>query len=198
MRYTKRSRFTGQSARRHGGKPARQWVGLTVNNTTTAGVGASRFELLSFEAPAITVGTPLTADPPEDQILDRVLCSWSITASAAQNFDLGLILVDRTWTPVGTTSIVPDLDKRWLWWRGNTAMLANDIWRPNLLVQGSGAGTGPNSVPVERDISMVDISPKVKMEDGKALVLVVYQSLATATTTFTGQVRLLMHRAGRR
>lgn len=190
-------RFSTSGSHRARARSARQWLALTLNSTTTVGVGVTKFELLAFEAPTVTVGTPLTADPPEDQTLDRVISFQTITQTAAGIWDIGLILADRTWTPVGTTSIVPDLDKRWLWWRSGNIGIAGDLWTPMTWKSGAGP-TYPNAVPAERDVSSFDIAPKVKLEDGKALMLVVYQATGGEQLTMLSNFRILMHRAGRR
>lgn len=188
------------SPRAHGRRPAHQWLGMVLNPanaTTTAGAGVTVFKLFQFESPTITVGTALTADPPEDQILDRLIWTGSLTnAGAAGRSQIGFILVDATWTPQGTTAITPDLDKRWLWWRDYQFENTGDFVNQHQMLIGTSHLS--NAMMAETNPTFMDISPKVKLEDGKALCLVTYQDTALQTTAYSGFLRILMHRAGRR
>lgn len=189
------SRPGGRFGSGRGTRPARQWMGLNGGITVTAGA-ASVTSLLAFEAPTVTFGTPLTSDPPEDQTILRIIGHLSIVSTVAHLMWLGLMVTDRTWTPVGTTTIIPDLDRRWLWYM-TYDMDTTETFTPGgarASVTGGGAARGFTS-PVWTDI---DISPKVKLEDGKQLCMVSYIDAGTAPTVTLRDMRVLMQRSGRR
>lgn len=144
----------------------------------------------------MTAGTPLTSGPPEDSVIDRVLMTLKVSSDTLVTLGVGLILVDRTWTPSGTTGITPDLDKRFLWWR-SWLLRANETWEHTTFVSAAGV-VQPNAMPPETNPCWADISPKVRIEDGKHLAVATYCSVAATVTMTAPTVRILMHRAGRR
>lgn len=146
----------------------------------------------------MTAGTPLTAEPPEDMVLLRIMALMTIAMTATSDFGIGFMVADRTWTPIGTTRITPDLDKRFLWWREVGTSGAADMYAPQYFKAGGGTGAVPNSIPVDRDPTWFDISPKVRIEDGKHLLAVTYNSGAGSTGCVVQELRILMQRAGRR
>lgn len=189
-------------------KPARQWVpldsiALGPSMTTTTAV-----KLLEFQAPSISIGTALTSDPPEDQTILRIVGDMlvSVVATATGNrLCLGLMVADVTWTPAALS--VTDLDKRFLWHQvyevpnlTYTALTGVSWGPPNYQ---SIQSTTPGQVLFETkpETVHVDIKPKVKIEDGKALHLVGYVDQSTSLTGWAVSLRswrILMQRAGRR
>lgn len=178
-------------------RPEREWLALGSSAMNSTGATVATTQLLAFESPTLAVGTPLTADPPQDRTVLRLIGSltWS-QATAGNTVHVGLILTDRSWTPVGTTNITADLDKRWLWWR-EFSMAVGAAWTAETFSD-AGGGIHVNDLPVEKDFTRFDITPKVKLEDGKVLSLVIYQNGATAVTCSSRDIRILLQRAGRR
>lgn len=197
--YSKRSgghrlpRFTG---RRQSRRPEREWVALTPTLTSTASTSAST-QILAFEAPALVSGTPLTADPPEDRIIQRIIARfrWA-QVTTGNTVACGVILTDRTWTPIGTTTIVPDLDKRWLWWR-EFFIGSGESWDTLTGTANGSAVPMAQCHNLEESPLYLDIAPKVRIEDGKSLNFVIYNAAATAVTVVPMAWRILLSKAGR-
>lgn len=190
----RRARSAHYGARRH---KARQWLDLGPTGiTVTAGAVTS---LVAFEAPTLTAGTPLTADPPEDQTLLRILADFTVVAPAAMSDTwFALLLVDRTWTPVGTANLAADGDKRILWSRYYSAMgtTSPGVWTNGLAIT-TGVGTAVVAMAEAKDRTDIDITPKVKLEDGKHLVMVCYTGATPPTSATLKNTRVLMQRSGR-
>lgn len=187
-------------------RPARQWLPIPDTDFIVAAAATTTAQVLAFEAPTITPGTAVTSDPPEDQIVDRVVAELSIVMTGSGSWTLGLLLVDRTWTQTGGAFSL-DGDKRVLWYNTyNTAALdamttggSVISWQsPNHLVV-NGTTTGDFIVECDWRATHLDIQPKVRLEDGKALVFAAWENQGTATfSASTRSMRILMHRAGRR
>lgn len=160
--------------------------------TTTAGAVT---KLLEFQAPTVTFGTALTGDTPEDKTILRIVGNWTAVAPGAGSDSwIGLLVADPNWTPIGAASIIPDLDKRFLWYRYFAGLDATNTttWSVNTVVIGS-----TTKVMTVADTT-IDIAPKVRLEDGRALMAVCYTG-GTALTSFTFKdMRLLMQRSPRR
>lgn len=173
MRRLVRSRTTRFGGR--GYKPARSWIGSSVAVVTSAGGTSSQANVLAIEAP--TLPAVLTAAPPDDITILAVKGYFFISAATAPSIDIALMVVDSTWTP--SASWLADSDKRLLWWKSFTAI------------------TAPLTSTSQMSWFDVDIKPKVRLEDGKRLVLVQWQE-AAGTCQTTAKLRLLTQRAGRR
>lgn len=203
-------RFSKQSGGRSTGRrssyrPAREWVPLTgtVFNNVSA---TSSAKLIEFQSPTVTIGTALTADPPEDRTIMRIVAEFDVAMAgpplAADRWTLGLLMADVTWTPGAT--FATDADKRFLWYRtyqfpgvvpaGTTSM----TWQlPGYVFLDA---TADVFFQCDRDDVHIDIAPKVKLESGKALTMVAYEEVST-TGNFTvamRTMRLLMQASGRR
>lgn len=186
----------GHVMRRFGGgrapKASREWVPMNGGVTTTAGAVT---KLLEFQAPTVTFGTALTSDTPEDKTILRIVGNWTAVAPGGGSDSwIGLLVADANWTPVGTSSIIPDLDKRFLWYvyLAGLDTTNTSTWSVNTVVIGS------TTKVMTVANTQLDISPKVKLEDGKALMAVCYTG-GTALTSFTFKdMRLLMQRSSRR
>ncbi len=196
-------RFSFGRQGRRLGKPARQWLPIPLTSFFSAQASTGIAQVLAFEAPTITPGTAVTADPPEDQVLDRIVAEFTVQLAGAGSWTLGMMVVDRTWTPVGG-EFATDADKRVLWYQtydSNTfstlAGFTGVTWSsPNHLLV-----TATSPVALETDMRAVklDITPKIRLEDGKALIFCAWEDQGTATLSLTVRtMRLLMHRAGRR
>lgn len=188
--------------RRHE-RPARQWLAIPVTNFFAGATTGATSQVLAFEAPTITPGTAVTADPPEDQILDRIVAEFRVDLNGIGSWTVGLMLVDRTWTQSSTGEMAPDGDKRILWYETYESVvfalagLTTTSWVPpnSLQIQ----ATTPVIGECDWRATHLDITPKVRLEDGKQLVFVAWENSGTATLTFTTRsMRILMHRAGRR
>lgn len=163
-------------------RPSRQWTELqstfTLNVTATAAT-----PVWGLQAPAPAAG--LTALPPEDVVLMRIRGSFNCSITATASWTLALTVQDTTWTP-GT--FAGDSDKRLLWTRSFTPTGAGNIFGDTGLQVWDLAGTPL----VAHWNSMLDISPKVKLESGQALYLVAYELTGTATLTVsTAEMRML-------
>lgn len=176
-----------------GVRPSRTWADVSQQFVMAAVTVTSSATLIQLQAPASLAS--LTADPPEDLTILRIRGCYSTTmaGSAVANWTLALTVADVTWTPGATFTV--DADKRILWSRTYQASNATaDAWNPPgyQLVGGTPFPTVPEMV-------MVDISPKVKVEAGRALVLVAYENVSGASLTVTSQeMRVLFQRSGRK
>lgn len=175
MRRFARSRTTRFGGR--GYKPARTWIGSEPVLVVGAGL-QTQANVLAIEAPALPA--VLTSAPPEDLTILAVRGYFSVELGEIGSFDLALMVVDSTWTPSGTW--LADSDKRLLWWKR--------IYVP------ATTGTVPDVRTSEMSWFEVDIKPKVKLEDGKRLVMVAWS--ASGGGAVTAALRLLTQRAGRR
>lgn len=196
--YSRRSAGRGQ-------RPTRQWVPLQGAVLTAASTTLSA-KLLEFQAPTVTIGTALTAAPPEDQTILRIVSEFTVQVTAttvANRICLGLLMADVAWTP-GSTSVA-DLDKRFLWYKSfslptatASAGVAGWAWESGLLAI---TATANQLVQVDLQYTQLDITPKVKLEDGKALTLVAYVDASSGLTSYSvalRTMRVLMQRSGRR
>lgn len=201
--FTRRKSMQRRWSRHGSAKPARQWLGIPVTTFFAAQSVGATSQVLAFEAPTITPGTAVTADPPEDQIIDRIVAEMQVVINGTGSWTLALMVVDRTWTQTSTGEMAPDADKRILWYctyeAGIQALpgLTNTSWAPPNYM--SIQATTPLYLECDWRATHVDISPKIRLEDGKQLVWVCWEESGTALFTMaTRTMRLLMHRAGRR
>lgn len=172
-----------------------QWSDISGQFTLSAVGSTSTAILVQLQSPASLAA--LTSDPPEDLTVLRVKGFFSVTLSAAASaaqWDLALLVQDTTWTPSAT--ITTDNDKRMLWTRTFAAGTTNAIhtWRePGYLEIAATAFVD------QRGMVEVDIAPKVRIEAGKALFLVAYESVTGRDLTVnSSNMRLLYKRSGRR
>lgn len=187
----RRSSF-GSSGRPY--KPSRVWLPLA--GTPLYGVSeTTASSLYSLQAPTVSIGTALTADPPEDVTILRVMADFSFALSTAGAWILALTVQDTAWTPSGTFEL--DGDKRFLWTRTYVNLQAGTpatYHPPGMLDNGAGV-IGGDLVHATH----LDIAPKVRVEAGKALYLVAYEQSGTATVTCTlYNFRMLYQQSGRR
>lgn len=183
---------------RRADRPQRVWQELgstwTLNQSASAVVS-----LLQLQAPA--AGT-LTALPPEDITILRVVGDYTVTLTAESSWVLGLIVADVTFT-IG--SFQTDSDKRILWSQAytvetSTASLAGFAlvnWSPP--GQQSVSATTDLVLMANREAVHIDISPKVKLQNGQALFLCAWELSGAATILSAGlTVRCLYQRSRRR
>lgn len=190
MRFQRRGRPSGSAVR-----PSRTWADVSTAWVFSAQASTQLVALISLQAP--TSLASLTSDPPEDLTILRVKGSFSVSMSAAAavaQWDMALIVQDVTWTPSATINL--DNDKRMLWTRTFTTSASNVVhnWRePGYLeVEATAFVSQPG-------MCEVDIAPKVKIEAGRALYLVVYETVNARTlTTNSGNMRVLFQRTPRR
>lgn len=173
-------------------KPTRVWVSANTGFLLSSITTTSSSIVMQMQQP--TDVTNLTADPPEDITILRVVGEFSVNVDTACIWVVGLTVQDTTWTPA--TLWPTDADKRWLWVRAFNQVAAEaGSWSPPGLYRASTA----SAFPGEMEMTRVDIAPKVKLEAGKALFLVAYEQGGASTMTLTGiSVRLLFQRARRR
>lgn len=179
--------------RSSGGRgPSREWVSLSTGWALLTVASTTATPLMQLQAPTML---NLTSDPPEDLTVLRVVGSFNcLVSDPGGSWTLALVVQDTTWTP--SAFFADDADKRILWSRTfrNGAAMGAEVWtEPGVLTsQGS-------RLPFNRDTVTVDITPKVKLEAGKALYLVAYeQDPGSTLTTGTEDMRLLFQRSGRR
>lgn len=185
----------GRSARgrsRGGARPSRVWVGIQDQFSFASQAATGTAVLVQLQAPADL--SNLTADPPEDLTVLRVIGDLTVTlaSTSAGSWTLALLVQDTTWTP--TTRFEDDADKRILWAQNYTSLAAATyVWTSGYLAV--------NNVPtpgVPREMTRLDIAPKVRIEAGKALYLVAYEQSGTTTFSVESQnMRLLFQRSGR-
>lgn len=191
MRFNGRRRF----APRQGYKPTRVWAGISGQFAHSAITANALATLVRLEAPASL--SSLEADPPEDLTILRIRGNFNVTLSAAAavtSWTLGLIVQDHQWTQ-GATFLI-DSDKRWLWTRtfDTNAENATFQWLPPGM--GSVAGT---TFFGQVGMTELDISPKVKVEAGRALYLAAYETASgRALTVTSADMRVLFQRSRRR
>lgn len=194
-----RGRFGNRISPRFAGranKPSRTWAGVqgqflfsAVTTTTTAAI-------ISMEAPGGLTG--LTSDPPEDLTVLRLRGEYSVLLAAdaeVTRWTLGLIVQDTTWTPGASFGL--DSDKRWLWSRTYSvnAEAVTYRWDPP-----GYASAGSTTFFTGTGHTELDIAPKVKIEPGRALLLVAYLNTAgnRALTVQSDNMRVLFQRSRRR
>lgn len=162
------------------------WVQSAITGTTATA-------LLALEAPTTLT---LSADPPEDITVLRIVGEFLAEVSATSHWVMALVVQDATWTPSSTFG--PDADKRILWSTVIHAVPASTptTWNAGLVKYTDAAG---NEKAVQTAKTFIDIAPKVKVEAGKTLYLVAYEQTGSATfTTTTQNMRMLFQRSGRR
>lgn len=187
----RRARF---NARPRAAKSALTWVDVSGQWSLTTAVTATA-TLVQLQAPANL--SNLTADPPEDMTVLRVVGDYTMALSAGPaNWTLGLLVADVTWTPGATFTV--DADKRILWHRtyeARTGVTLTNWAPPGYLEVINAAG----SFMMQTDAVHLDISPRVRIEPGKALYLVAWEnSGAVSLATTSADMRLLFKRSGRR
>lgn len=191
-----RSRRFGRRPGRSAGRPTRVWADVSqqflLNSITATGTAT----LVSLEAPASLAG--LTADPPEDMTILRLVgsFSFSFTVAATSRWTLALLVQDTTWTPSGT--FTADADKRILWSRTfRQPVGVIQTWSEPGVLYYDLAGTV--AVAGQVGATSIDIKPMVKIEAGKSLYLVGYEDIGGGTILVTSaNMRLLFQRTGRR
>lgn len=184
-RFARRSRPVARGVR-----PSRMWAGVSGEWLMNAVTATTAVPLVQLQAPASLAS--LTSDPPEDLTVLRLVGSFNVQLSTTSAWALALTVADVTWTP--GSNILVDSDKRLLWMRVySAAAAAVYAWRePGYL-----AVNNVVACSAEGHVN-IDISPKVKIEAGKALYLVAYESTGAAEFTTTSScMRLLVQRSGR-
>lgn len=178
------------------GRPTRTWMNATTGFTLAGIANTGSSIVMQMQAPSDP--TNLTADPPEDITILRIVAEFSVNLSstAAQAWTLALLVQDVTWTP--ETSFLTDADKRMLWYQtyaGSGAAATSSWYPPGMYAEAGGQG-----FPGYKEMASLDISPKVRLEPGKALYLVGYErNLTAGTITVSAQTaRILYQRSGRR
>lgn len=170
-----------------------QWAAVDGQFLFSAITATAVAPLIQLQEPASLAS--LTADPPEDLTVLRVVGDFTATLDSAGSWTLGLMVADVTWTP--GTDFSADADKRVLWHRTFTLVGTGDVsWKQTEYVQFNiPAGT----FIFQQTVTHIDISPKVKVEAGKALYLVAWENTASgALTVATDDMRVLFKRSGRR
>lgn len=186
----RRARF---SARRSAAKTAMTWVDVSSQWSLPAVTVTTTATLVQLQAPANL--SNLTADPPEDMSVLRLVGDFSVVMVGIANWTLALLVADVTWTPAATFTV--DADKRILWHQtyvgtGSTSSAWNP---PDTLMVVDAAG----SFVSQTKAAHLDVTPRARIEPGKALYLVAYENSGAATlTTTSADMRLLFKRSGRR
>lgn len=168
--------------RRGSDAPSRMWIPVPAS---AGGTVATLTPTTWLELQAPTAGAVLTADPPEDVTILRIVGEFTMTASAAGSMTVGLIRVQTG----GGAPAVPDPtgpadhDQRWLWLR---------------YYEAGGATSWANS-DATRDPWhwTLDIAPKLRMEQGQRLSLIMDASAGTWTMS-SKTIRMLVQRSRRR
>lgn len=190
MRHFKRTRSARYAGR--GARPSRQWLSIQGGWTFNAVSVTTTSSLISLQAPTTLA---LTSDPPEDITVLRIVGEYTVSLSNnVCTWALALLAQDTDWTP-GTFNT--DSDKRILWNQAyqNNAGAALSWTAGGYLSDGTTGIFGPS---VEKH-TFIDISPKVRLETGKALYLVAYEVVSGGTLSLTGiTVRMLIQRTGGR
>lgn len=181
------------------GTPTRAWADVSGQWLHSAITAPATATLIQLQSPANL--SSLTADPPEDLTVLRVVGEFEVTISGT-SFDwiLALSVADVTWTPAAT--IAADNDRRILWEQRFTDMSTGSQGTTYAM---GGAVTFLGAAGTEAvawscpQKSTIDIKPKVKIEAGKALILAAYEESNGATFTTTSfNMRVLYQRSGRR
>jgi len=152
-------------------------------------------DLMSLQAPTTLQG--ITSDPPEDITILRIIGDFLVLITGAPaTWILALVVQDTTWTP--TATFPGDADKRILWSQTYFCSGTNESyqWYSGIFVPN---GTPAAAAGTPREMSHIDISPKVRLEPGKGLFLVAYeQNGAVNFSVDPGNVRMLFQRTSRR
>lgn len=177
-------------------KPTRVWSDVSTSAVFAGITGTSQAILISLESP--TNLSNLGADPPEDLTILRVVGDLNVNLTGGSGaFRLGLIVQDRTWTANALPA--DDMDKRILWTRQysqpKSTTVASSWGSPDWFLTTDGTVEH-----VSQSVAgHIDISPKVKVEAGKALYLVAWEAINGAALTVSAQtLRVLYQRSGRR
>lgn len=191
------TRRGGYSGVRGGGyKPSRVWLPLAGNPFSSVTVTTAS-ALYGLQAPAVTIGTQLTADPPEDVTILRLMVDWTVQLAAGPvQWTLAFTVQDTAWTPSATAQL--DGDKRFLWMQtySNLQAASSAAYHPPGVIDN---GAGIIGGAYRDNVTRVDISPKVRIEAGKALYLVGYlQGGSGALSVNMHIARLLYQQSGRR
>lgn len=179
-----------------GWKPPREWIAV-AGTPFNAVLVTTASSLYSFQAPTVTIGTPLNFDAPEDLTLLRIRAEMQVNMSTTGVWALVLLVQDTDWTPSG---YVTDSDKRFLWSRVYQN-LGDGVasWAPGMEANTNASVITFRTAAVDSagmSYSCLDISPKVRLEAGKALFLVAYELVNGATFTVTlHNMRILQTRA---
>lgn len=172
--------------RRLGVRPSRQWQELATTFTASSAVTVA-VPLWGLQSPA--PGAGLTSLPPEDVVIMRVRGNFSVSlTSGPAAWVLGMTVQDQTWTPANVFRT--DADKRWLWTRTYMQFGAGvqlDWFPPGMAFEVS-SGLYMAGSP---EMTSLDISPKVKVEAGQALYLVLYEETG-ASTLAVGSIDMRM------
>lgn len=189
-----RRSFKRAPSRQRAFRPSRVWAGVSGQFGFTGATASTRAVLVQLEAPAAL--NALTSDPPEDMTVLRVMGDFAVSLTSTGSWTLALMVQDTEW-PVGT-SFLADADKRMLWSQTYEAMDAvGHTWTSGYLVTDIVGTAGYAGVP--REMTRLDIAPKVRIEAGRALYLVAYENGGAAELTVTSSnMRLLFQRSGRR
>lgn len=190
---------------RRGLRPAHQWLCVPgTTNFSSQTTGGALSEVFGFEGPSLTAGTALTSDPPEDQVIDRIMASIQVNLAGAGSWTLALLMADRTWTaPSGSTKYSDLSDKRILW---SCNYDSNKLTTFTGFVSAEWAPPGHLVIDATTDLItqcsdravLMDIKPKIRIEDGKALYWLATEESGTASFSSTCYwFRMLLHRAGR-
>lgn len=181
------------SARRPA-RPSRVWVDVAGQFALSGVSSTTAVVLVQLQAPSDL--SNLTADPPEDLTVLRMRGSFACSMGGPANWTLALLVQDTMWSPSAVFSA--DADKRVLWCRTfSTTAAVTHRWEPPGYMTWDPAGTP--QVVSQPGVTELDISPKVKVEAGKALYLVAYENGgASSMTVVSTEMRLLFQRSGRR
>lgn len=173
------------------------WADVSAAWAFSAIAVTTSTRIMSMEMPTSMVN--LTADPPEDITVLRIVGSFvlSLATANAGVWNLALIVQDHTWTPGATITL--DNDKRILWQREFNATAVSgwtsESWEP----PDTHLVTGTLQHLARSEAMQVDLTPKVKLEAGKALYLVAYEAVDGGTLTLTSNsMRVLFQRTRRR
>lgn len=194
MRYSSRRAGSRRYAGRAVARPSRVWVDVAGQFALTGVSATTAVVLVQLQAPSDL--SNLTADPPEDLTVLRMRGSFACSMGGPGSWTLALLVQDTSWTP--SSGFSADADKRVLWARSFTTTAAvTHRWEPPGYMTWDPVGT-PQVVSA-MGVTELDISPKVKVEAGKALYLVAYEnSGATTMSVASTEMRLLFQRSGRR
>lgn len=190
-------RVNRSAGRRPGSyRPDRDWAALNAGWSFAAVAETSVSPLVELQAP-LNLGAPLTADPPEDLTVLRVVGDFRVTMSVVNSsWTLALLVQDVTWTPVAFNL---DSDKRILWNRPFSTFWSTGgaVWTEGDVVFDT---ADPSRMPhLATGWTHIDIQPKVRVSPGKALYLVAYENIGASTfTTSAANMRVLYQRSGRR
>lgn len=177
-------------------KPDRQWLPLTGVVASATAI-TTQTKLYELQMPTVTIGTALTADPPEDVTILRLVAEYSFSftqATQSGDWTIALTVQDANWT--AGANFVADADKRMLWYQtfvSDPVASTQNWFPPDAFIAGTtrSASTWGHT--------RIDIAPKVRVEAGKALYAVLYENSGAQTATWSlNTCRLLLQHSGRR